>query len=84
MINKKMTIEALHDYLFDVWESHYFVTINRICFDTEKVTIAYDPEFNNIGIYNIKDNDLENELCSFSLKRIETINNIRIELDMRL
>lgn len=79
-----MTTETLHDYLFKVWESHYFVTINGICFDTEKVTLAYDPKFDNIEIYNINDTDLENVLCSFSLKRIKTINNILIVLDMWL
>lgn len=81
MINKKMTIEALKNYLFDMWESHYFLTINEICFDTEKVTLAYDPEFDVIEIYLINDTYLENVLCSFSLKLIKTVNNTIIELD---
>lgn len=84
MINKKMTIEALKNYLFNIWETHYFITINRICFDTEKVTLAYDHEFDNIEIYLIDDTDLENVLCSFSLKNIETINDTIIELDLWL
>lgn len=84
MIKKELPTEALHDYLFKVWESHYFVTINGICFDTEKVTLAYDSEFNVIEIYSITDTDLEKVLCSFSLKRIESINNVQIVLDMWL
>ena len=84
MIKKELTLEALHDYLFKVWESHYFVTINGICFDTEKVTLTYDFEFDVIEIYLINDTNLENVLCSFSLKRIETINNVQIILDMWL
>lgn len=81
MIKKELTTKELHDYLFKVWESRYFVTINRICFDTEKVTLAYDAEFNTIEIYLINDTNLENVLCSFSLKNIETINNVQIILD---
>lgn len=81
MINKKMTIETLKNYLFDMWETHYFLTINGICFDTEKVTLAYDSEFDNFEIYLINDTDLENVLCSFNIKRIKTVDNIIIELD---
>lgn len=81
MIKKELTTKALHDYLFKVWESRYFVTINGICFDTEKVTLAYDAEFDTVEIYLINDTNLENTLCSFSLKRIETINNVQIILD---
>ena len=84
MINKKMTIEALKNYLFNIWETHYFITINGICFDTEKVTLAYDPVSDNIEIYLINDTDLENVLCLFNLKRIKTVNNTIIELDMWL
>lgn len=82
MIKKELTTEALHDYLFKVWESHYFVYINGTCFNTEKVTLAYDPEFDTFEIYNINDTDLENVLCLVNLKCIKTINNTQIVLDM--
>ena len=80
MINNEMTIEVLKNYLFDMWETHYLIFINGICFDTEKVTLAYDPVSDVIEIYLITDTDLENVLCSFKLKLIETINNTVIKL----
>lgn len=84
MIKKELTTEALHDYLFKVWESQYFVYINGTCFNTEKVTLAYDPEFDTFEIYNINDTYLENVLCFVNLKCIKTINNTQIVLDMGL
>lgn len=84
MIKKELTTEALHNYLFKVWESHYFVYINGIYFNTEKVTLAYDPEFDTFEIYNINDTDLENVLCMVNLKCIKTINDTQIVLDMWL
>lgn len=64
-----------------MWETQYFLTINGICFDTEKMTLAYDPEFNNFEMYSINDTDSEKVLCSLGIKRIKTVDNILILLD---
>lgn len=68
-------VDDLEKYLFNLWETNKFVTINEIKFNTTEYVIAYDMLSEQFEIYSENDFYYEHLICSFLIPGIRTINN---------
>lgn len=68
----------LKEWIFDMWEKNYRISINDNDFDYEHHKLAYDWENEKFEIYSRKDNHLENVLMIFYLKDIDNVDDIEI------
>ena len=67
--------DELKKYLFNLWETNEFITINGIKFDTVKYILAYDIASEQFEIYSENDSYYDYLICSFLSLSIKTINN---------
>lgn len=63
------------NYLFNLWETNKFITINEIKFDTVEYILAYDIVSEQFEIYSKNDSYFNHLICSFLASSIKTINN---------
>lgn len=68
----------LKEWIFDMWEKNYCISINDNDFDYEHHKLAYDWENEKFEIYSRKDSHLENVLMIFYLKDIDNVDDIKI------
>ena len=73
MKKRKITVEELKDWLFDLWEHNYHIRINDVNFDTVRLDMYYDKMLNNMEFYNYKDKDLEAPVCVINLLNIKSV-----------
>lgn len=68
-------LNELKDFLFDLWETTYFVRINGQVFNTGRTVLTYEDEAAIFEIFNITDKDFEHALWSIKKENIKTVNN---------
>lgn len=71
----------LKEWIFDMWEKNYRISINDNDFDARHHKLTYDWENEKFEIYNSKDKNLEKVLMAFYLKDIDTVDDIEIIVD---
>jgi hypothetical protein len=67
--------DELKNYLFNLWETNKFITINEIKFNTVEYILAYDIASEQFEIYSENDSSYDYLICSFLSLSIKTINN---------
>lgn len=80
MTKRKITVEELKNWLFDLWEHNYFVRINNINFDTVRLNMYYDKMLDNMEFYSFKDKDLEAPTNIINLHNIKNVCGYDIEI----
>lgn len=80
MTKRKITLEGLKDWLFDLWEYNYHVKINNANFDTVKLDMYYDKMLDNMEFYSHKDKDLVAPVCVINLFNIKSVCGYDIEI----
>lgn len=68
-------LNELKNFLFDLWETTYFVRINGQVFNTDNTVLTYEDADAIFEIFNITDRDFEHALWSIKKENIKTVNN---------
>lgn len=80
MTKRKITVEELKNWLFDLWEHNQFIRINNIHFDTVRLNMCYDRMLDNMEFYSSKDKDLEAPTNIINLHDIKSVCGYDIEI----